>query len=131
VVQYKKGTLNLVADALSRKEDSKDGELLTAVTEIIPQWIEDLALSYEGDRWAFEVLQQHKTGTLVDTTLSVHKGIIRVKGKLYVGTNQEWRNNMIQAVHDRWAFRNFGNISENEEHILLVRNEGSKMLLIL
>lgn len=80
MVQYKKGTLNLVADALSRKEDSKDGELLTAVTEIIPQWIEDLALSYEGDRW---------------------------------------------------AFRNFGNISENEEHILLVRNEGSKMLLIL
>jgi hypothetical protein len=48
-IQYKKGTENKVADALSRRQD--EGELLfirTAST-LVPTWTQEIIDSYQGD----------------------------------------------------------------------------------
>ena len=56
-VQYKGGSQNLAADALSRRESHKGVEVLSALSEIIPSWIEELKKSYENDSWAQQVIQ--------------------------------------------------------------------------
>lgn len=53
VIEYKKGVENRVADALSRREGVEEVETmeLMAITELIPQWVQDVHSSYEGDEW--------------------------------------------------------------------------------
>lgn len=62
--------------------------------------MDDLKLSYEGDKWAGSVLQQQQEGTITDKNVSVFAGTIRCKNKLYVGTHGTWRSDMIQAIHN-------------------------------
>lgn len=51
---------NKAANALSRKATTCSVGEFTAVTELIPQRIQVLKTSYEGDKWANEVLKNHK-----------------------------------------------------------------------
>lgn len=54
-IQHKKGTENLVADALSSKPDGKlqdQVESVAAVTTVQPKWIQQIVLSYEEDEEA-------------------------------------------------------------------------------
>lgn len=46
------------------------------------------------------MIQQSNTGTLTDDNISVHQGVLRAKGRLYVGANQNWRVKMVQMIHD-------------------------------
>lgn len=47
-IQYKKGKENLVADALSRRDNSEDASCNT-ITVFQPDWLTDVAASYIGD----------------------------------------------------------------------------------
>jgi RNase H-like domain found in reverse transcriptase len=69
IIQYKKGTDNKAADALSRQmQDNTVGETM-AITEVIPAWIVELKESYTGDDWAKEVLS--KAVSIVSTDQSI------------------------------------------------------------
>jgi predicted restriction endonuclease len=57
VVQYKKGSENRAADALSRKQYNGEKEVAMVVTEILPSWIKELKESYLEDERANQVLQ--------------------------------------------------------------------------
>lgn len=57
---------------------------MLAVTEIITEWINDLKQSFIGDEWVVKVMAE---GTQEIPEVSVHQGVIRMKGRLYVGTN--------------------------------------------
>jgi hypothetical protein len=76
-IQYKNECENVVADALSRREEHTpvNAENM-AVAEIIPTWIEEMKESYEDDEWAQEVLKgiQEQTDT---SEVTVHQGVIR------------------------------------------------------
>lgn len=95
-IQYKKGTLNKVADALSRKVYQ-----LMSVSAAIPIWAQDLYDSYQTDPQYKPILEQlllNKTNNFPDYTY--HAGVIRFKGKIVVGHNEELRKKLLTALHD-------------------------------
>lgn len=59
---------------------------------LIPNWIEDLRQSYEGDELAKQVIDQFNKGDKLKEGFSVAQGIVRRKEKLYVGPAHNWRN---------------------------------------
>jgi hypothetical protein len=58
-----------------------------------------------------------------EEAFTLQQGVIRLLGRLYVGTTQGWRQKLIKKMHDRWALRNAGNIPKGKTGILLAKNE--------
>jgi Integrase zinc binding domain len=99
-IQYKKGIKNVVADALSRKMNVAVGkEESMAVTELIPVWMEELKESYEEDEWVQAALRGQLSSREKEN-ITVHQGIIRVKGRLYVGSAKGWRCKVMMWMHN-------------------------------
>jgi RNase H-like domain found in reverse transcriptase len=100
VVQYKKGSENITADALSRQRTHDDLGEIEAVTELLPSWLEELKGSYVQDEWALQVLSQYSKKETLEKEVTVHEGIIRKGCRIYVGTSMNWRSKIIQVLHD-------------------------------
>jgi hypothetical protein len=123
-VQYKKGIENKAADALSRRPteglDSVAGDEMSAftVTEIVPTWLKELKESYENDDWAAAILHDSTLSNPQGTDISVHAGIIRKEGRIYVGVSHDWRGKIVQTLHDSsigiWgSFRHSGDLPKS------------------
>ncbi|KAJ3703272.1 hypothetical protein LUZ61_006977 [Rhynchospora tenuis] len=106
VIEYKKGKENKVADALSRVEGHNWAMQQVsaenwAVSEILPQWIQELLHSYEGDPWIADLkLKLATTSGSPPSDLTLHQGVLRYKGRICVGATGTWRDSIIQALHD-------------------------------
>jgi hypothetical protein len=85
-IHYKKGSENKAADALSMRVGLEEEGESSAITEIIPSWLQELQNSYEADVIAEEILKKESKGK---GNFSVHNGIIRYKNKIYVGNKEE------------------------------------------
>ncbi|XP_019163484.1 PREDICTED: uncharacterized protein LOC109159828 [Ipomoea nil] len=97
-IQYKRGADNQVADALSRR-DYDEGPVLNAISVVQPQWLEEVLNSYTGDTWASTNL----TAALIDptdTTITVTSGLLRYKGRLYIGSNGTLRKELMLKLHE-------------------------------
>jgi hypothetical protein len=102
VIQYKKRVDNKVADALSRRSLVKEDSANMAITDINLVWLEELKESYHGDMWAQEMINKETNQEELSTHVKLHCGIIRKKGRIYVGDNVGWRNKLISTLHDMW-----------------------------
>ncbi|KAJ1685411.1 hypothetical protein LUZ63_016801 [Rhynchospora breviuscula] len=71
-IEYKRGVENVVADALSRREQE-----VIAVSEVIPTWVEELKQSYVGDEWISNLKEKWEKGELDPTQYSIHHDLIR------------------------------------------------------
>ncbi|KAJ4812719.1 polyprotein [Rhynchospora pubera] len=105
-IEYKRGKENKVADALSRVQcqnwsvQSIEGGL-GAVSEIIPSWIQELLSSYSGDTWIEELQQKaFLEATTSNPTYTAHQGVVRYKGRICVGKAGNWRQQILQSLHD-------------------------------
>lgn len=116
-IEYKKGVENKVVDALSTKEghvetvegESKINELsrgegqnrkieeeravLHMVSELIPQWVEEIKSSYEGDSWIESLKAKICSSKEVGSSHHLNEchGVLRYKGRVCVGTQGNWR----------------------------------------
>ncbi|KAJ3698695.1 hypothetical protein LUZ61_002400 [Rhynchospora tenuis] len=104
-IEYKKGKENKVADALSRVQGqnwvlkSEIGEL-GSVSELLP-WIQELTQSYQGDPWIEELKQKANfDSTQPSPVHTIHQGVIRFKGRICVGNVGDWRQKILQSLHD-------------------------------
>ncbi|KAH0671271.1 hypothetical protein KY285_023835 [Solanum tuberosum] len=109
-VQYKRGAENRVTDALSRHQeglDSLDDQAtgnLMAISSCTPTWVREIIGSYVEDARVWDIL------TLLLTLLAVDShgpnlwhysaGILRKKGKVYVGSHGTLRQQLISSFHD-------------------------------
>jgi hypothetical protein len=84
-IQYHKRSENKVVDALSRHPELQKDRNCCAVIEVMPSWLQELQVSYQGDEWASNILSNSPSLSPNKEKISVHKGIIRRKGKIYVG----------------------------------------------
>jgi hypothetical protein len=95
-IEYKKCVDNKVADALSRRNHTSDQLLclhydLFAFSELIPQWVHDIKLSYTNDSWISQQLASLQTSPTVASHYSLHQGVLRFKGRICVGNSHNWR----------------------------------------
>ena len=102
-IQYKKGAENQVADVLSRRHEAAskmEVRSCLAIISVKPGWIEELQKSYEGDLYCQNIMSQlildpnsHADYTRLD-------GILKYQGKIYVGSANSIRSQLIQTLHD-------------------------------
>jgi hypothetical protein len=96
ILQYKKGPENIVVDALSRV-----GQFLhiSAVSSVVSVWIQEVVSSYSMDSEAKRLLVELVVLSPNDKGYSLHDGLIRFKGKIWVGDNSALQAKIIQKFH--------------------------------
>ncbi|KAK4388623.1 Retrovirus-related Pol polyprotein from transposon [Sesamum angolense] len=99
-VQYKKGSENRAADALSRVEHDRGESQANAVTTQIPLWLQDVQDSYEGNTLFQTVVQAKTLDNLAFPDYSYEAGILRRKGRICVGSHGGIREKIIRSMHD-------------------------------
>lgn len=95
-VEYKKGKENKVADALSRV--SHDTAVM-AFSQAIPVWMEQVTQTYENDDKSLELLSILSIDSNAVPHFSLSNGILRYKNKIYIGTNGQLKQQLIQNFH--------------------------------
>ncbi|KAJ4807982.1 polyprotein [Rhynchospora pubera] len=100
-IEYKKGIENKVADALSRQVTGRKEEKFETltVTELIPQWVDEIKDSYINDTW-IEGLQNKNSGLNSESKFTQSNGLWKYKDKLCIETNGGWRERLIGEVHN-------------------------------
>ena len=98
VIKYKKGISNAAADALSRKHDV---DHIAAISQASPVWMEHLHQGYGDDAHAKHLLAE-LSSTESHTNaegFSLTDGLLRYKGRIWVGTNALAQDHILQALH--------------------------------
>ncbi|KAL3534796.1 hypothetical protein ACH5RR_003257 [Cinchona calisaya] len=98
-IQYKKGVENGVADALSRNEWMGDLESLCPISSIQPGWIQEVIHSYEDDKDCQEAIVACLIGHTANTEYAYEKGLLKYKGKIYVGNGGDLRKKIVQSLY--------------------------------
>ena len=108
IVEYKHGKENLVADALSRREDTRDVDAncsevgnLCIISFPTPNWLDDLKASYFTDPTIQQTIQAIKSGQNVPVGFTFCNDLLFYKGRLYLGSsNQTLKTFVLQQVHN-------------------------------
>lgn len=96
-IRYRKGTDNVVADALSRKhENSKECHGLS-VTQ--PKWVEEIVESYNNDLVVQQLIEQLCLDAAAVPDTTYQQGILRKNGQVWVGSNGHLRERLIEEMH--------------------------------
>lgn len=95
-IQYKKGTLNSAADALSRCPSVSE---VLALSECIPSWLQRLQEGYVDDPKTKKILTQLSLNPQPDSDYTLESGILRYKGRVWVGDNKLAQQHILQALH--------------------------------
>ncbi|KAL2232583.1 UNVERIFIED_CONTAM: putative mitochondrial protein [Sesamum indicum] len=99
-VQYKKGSENRAADALSRLEHGETELASNAITTQIPVWIQEVQSSYEGNT-LFQTINQAKIvegGSYPDYNYS--SGLLKKGSRVCVRSHGDIRIKIISSLHD-------------------------------
>jgi hypothetical protein len=96
-LQYKKGTSNTVADALSHGPDTCAG--VSAATAQ-PTWLDRLQAGYKDDVATRSLIMELSITGSNDQGYSFKDGVIRHKDRIWVGNNALAQNHILQALHN-------------------------------
>jgi len=104
-ITYKKGITNAAADALSRCATT---EPLCAISETTPVWMDRLVAGYQDDPQATQLLQQLVLSNGTSKDYSLQNGVIRYRGRIWVGNNKVAQQHIMQAMHSSGIGGHFG-----------------------
>lgn len=93
-IEYKKGKENIAADALSRRDVK-----CHAITVAVPEWMEDIKLSYVQDPDSGKLLSKIAKDVSDPPQYSVKDGIIRHGAKIYVGATTNMRLTLLENFY--------------------------------
>jgi hypothetical protein len=96
-IQYKKGTTNAAADALSRVEHDQE---VQAISECIPTWVQKLKEGYEEDDQAKQLIAELAIAPDSHPDYTLHNGVLRFRGRIWVGNNRTAQHHILIALHD-------------------------------
>jgi hypothetical protein len=85
-----------VAGTLSRRSHS---EQLSAVSAPIPSWLNEIMSSYQSDARAQDLLTKLAVAGASKPNFSLHQGLLRYKGRLWVGDDLGLQHKVIEAFH--------------------------------
>lgn len=95
---YKKGTENSAADALSRRTHHQCK--LQAVSTLTPSWMEEILQGYQSDAEAQDLITQLTINPEAKPHFSLVQGILRYKGKVWLGNNIALQQKVTSALHE-------------------------------
>lgn len=96
-IEYKRGTENRVADALSRKVEEA---LINQVTVVQPMWILEVVSSYAGDQFAQSAISECTIRPYDVSLFYYESGLLKFKGKIYVGEGTGLRERILKQIHE-------------------------------
>lgn len=101
-VEYKKGKENKATDALSRQFEQEESEhkLQVIATNIQSRWVEEVKSIYEGDEKAQQRMTQIVLTPELDGDCPLKDGIIRYKGKIWIGATNNIRQRIMETIHN-------------------------------
>lgn len=99
-IVYKKGKENIMADALSRKQELENSGQLLMLTTVQQGWFSELLGSYEGDTEVKFILEGIARKDVNFSKYLYIKGLLTVEGKMYVGTWGNLRSQILWEFHD-------------------------------
>lgn len=97
VIQYKKGRENIIADALSRRGFEEGAN--NAITTITHTWLLEITESYREDKMAQKLMTELVSQVSADSPYSYTQGVIRYKGRIYVGSKGALRAKLLNLFH--------------------------------
>jgi hypothetical protein len=86
----------MAADALSRCISNDE---LTVVSECVPTWIQKLKEGYEDDPETQQLLTDLTIIGSNSKGYSLHNGVIRIHGRVWVGNNTTAQQHILTALH--------------------------------
>jgi hypothetical protein len=96
-IEYKKGKENRAADALSRKPQV---EQLQVVTLVIPKWVQEVIESYKGDEKCLVLEAKLRIDGQAQPPYSLSGGILRYKDRIVIGSGGTLREQLKKSFHD-------------------------------
>lgn len=72
--------------------------MLAAISVCRPTWMEELIHNYEGDAVAGEVIAECSLTPYNLSFFAYHNGLLRYKGKLFVGSSTSLRATILQYI---------------------------------
>jgi hypothetical protein len=94
-VQYRPGTENRAADALSRYGPAE----INAVSVVIPQWLTDIQQTYDSDSKTKELVAKLAIDPAAVAHFSLKDGLIRYKNRLWIGEDPHLQAKIVSALH--------------------------------
>uniref|UniRef100_A0A453QLK2 Integrase catalytic domain-containing protein n=1 Tax=Aegilops tauschii subsp. strangulata TaxID=200361 RepID=A0A453QLK2_AEGTS len=94
-IEYRKGALNQAADALSRRPEAA----VCAISVCVPRWLEDVKRSYTQDPQCTKILAAASVPTATNGSFQVHGGLIRYKGRVWIGNNPVVQQQVLAELH--------------------------------
>lgn len=101
-IVYRKGSANSAADALSRK-DLGDSAQILAVSSCSPSWLQEVIQGYEQDKFSSQLLAELSLNPKAREHYTLQQGLIRYKGRIWVGNNTDLQLKLIKELHDNPA----------------------------
>jgi len=95
-IVYKQGATNMAADALSRRS-TQNG--IMAVSSCSPAWMDNLLQGYEDHEEDKQLLAELAVTSPNSKGSSLSGGIIRFKGRVWLGQNKLAHQHVLQAFH--------------------------------
>jgi ribonuclease HI len=95
-IQYKKGVENSAADGLSRQTHEEE---VMAISVSVPRWLETVIEGYQKDDQTKALPTELYLFKTNDKGFSLSDGVIRYKGRMWLGNHKEAHNAVLQALH--------------------------------
>ena len=118
---YKKGKLNVVADALSRKDEEVEA-FLCAISIIQPDWITEARDELKKDEEVWTLIQKLQQDPSTYNTVSWKNDSLWYKYRLYLCKNSQLKKKYSFGIA-HFSFRRtlgiFKNLPQGEERIFL------------
>lgn len=94
-----KGVSNAAADALSRKYTEQTCEL-QVVSSCAPVWLQEVCDSYLHYEFSKQLLSEITLNANARPTYTLCNGVIKYKGKFWLGNNVDLQLKVINALHN-------------------------------
>lgn len=95
-IQYRQGSTNVAADALSRCSSLEAVYALSACTSA---WITNLVQEYSNDPMAVKLLEPLAVSKSNDQGYTLTDGVLRFKGRIWIGENTLAQQHIVKSLH--------------------------------